>query len=265
MRLAAEYSIYHVMPQRSFLPAFPSAAYRLPSPPPVPFVPARHFRAFVSILVVIFAMFELIILPGFYTAIAPEQPIVNGSALGLTVKTDGADAAAGAMLDELMRANAEANLGIVWKEGWILMASLTTKIWIDMFIGVWAFVLALVWVYKVERKPGQSKIGLMEIWHRFPKFVLGYLLVWFLYIMLASSGSEAAETLHKAAAAVEGPMRNMMFMLTFISIGIITDFSKLKGMGKLALLYAIALFGIIAPIAYGVAWIFHRGMMPPVL
>ncbi len=221
--------------------------------------------AFVSILVVIFAMFELIILPGFYTAIAPEQPIVNGSALGLTVKTDGADAAAGAMLDELMRANAEANLGIVWKEGWILMASLTTKIWIDMFIGVWAFVLALVWVYKVERKPGQSRIGLMEIWHRFPKFVLGYLLVWFLYIMLASSGSEAAETLHKAAAAVEGPMRNMMFMLTFISIGIITDFSKLKGMGKLALLYAIALFGIIAPIAYGVAWIFHRGMMPPVL
>lgn len=210
-------------------------------------------------------MFELIILPGFYTAIAPEQPIVNGSALGLTVKTDGADAAAGAMLDELMRANAEANLGIVWKEGWILMASLTTKIWIDMFIGVWAFVLALVWVYKVERKPGQSRIGLMEIWHRFPKFVLGYLLVWFSYIMLASSGSEAAETLHKAAAAVEGPMRNMMFMLTFISIGIITDFSKLKGMGKLALLYAIALFGIIAPIAYGVAWIFHRGMMPPVL
>lgn len=219
---------------------------------------------FVSILVVIFAMFELIILPGFYTAVAPESPIVNGSALGLTVKTDGADAAAGAMLDELMRANAETNLGIVWKEGWILMASLTTKIWIDMFIGVWTFVLALVWVYKVERNPGQSKIGLMEIWHRFPKFVLGYLLVWLLYIMPASGGTEVAATLHEAAAAVEGPMRNMMFMLTFLSIGIITDFSKLKGMGKLAVLYAVALFGIIAPIAYVVAWIFHRGMMPPV-
>ena len=217
----------------------------------------------VSILVVIFAMFELIILPGFYTAIAPNQPIVNGSALGLTVKTDGADAAAGAMLDELMRANAEANLGVRWKEGWILMASLTTKIWIDMFIGVWAFVLALVWVYKVERQPGQSKIGLMEIWHRFPKFVLGYLLVWFSYIAIASTGPEIAKTLHEAATPVEGSMRTMMFMLTFLSIGVITDFSKLRGMGKLALLYAIALFGIIAPIAYGVAWIFHRGMMPP--
>jgi uncharacterized membrane protein YadS len=218
----------------------------------------------VSILVVIFAMFELIILPGFYAAVAPSQPIVNGSALGLTVKTDGADAAAGAILDELMRANAQAS-GIVWKEGWILMASLTTKIWIDVFIGVWAFLLALVWVYKVERRPGQSRIGLSEIWHRFPKFVLGYLIVWFSYIALASSGPEIAKTLHDAATPVEGSMRTMMFMLTFLSIGTITDFSKLKGMGKLALLYAIALFGIIAPIAYGVAWIFHRGMVPPVL
>jgi len=219
----------------------------------------------VSILVVIFAMFELIILPGFYAAVAPAHPIVNGSALGLTVKTDGADAAAGAILDELMRANAQANLGITWKEGWILMASLTTKIWIDVFIGVWAFLLALVWVYKVERKPGQSRIGLSEIWHRFPKFVLGYLIVWFSYIALASNGPEIARTLHTAATPVESSMRTMMFMLTFLSIGTITDFSKLKGMGRLALLYAIALFGIIAPIAYGVAWIFHRGMVPPVL
>jgi hypothetical protein len=36
-------------------------------------------------------------------------------------------------------------------------------------------------------------------------------------------------------------------------------------MGKLAILYAIALFGIIAPIAYVVAYIFHRGMTPPLV
>lgn len=58
-------------------------------------------------------------------------------------------------------------------------------------------------------------------------------------------------------------MRTMFFMLTFVSMGVITDFSKLKGMGRLALLYGIALVVIIAPIAYFVAWIFHRGMMPP--
>ena len=60
-------------------------------------------------------------------------------------------------------------------------------------------------------------------------------------------------------------MRKMMFMLTFVSMGILTDFSKLKGMGKFALFYAIGLFVVIAPIAYGVAYIFHRGMMPPIV
>ncbi len=54
-----------------------------------------------------------------------------------------------------------------------------------------------------------------------------------------------------------------MFMLTFVAIGVITDFSKLKGMGRLAVLYGIALFVIIAPIAYIVAYIFHNGMTPP--
>jgi uncharacterized membrane protein YadS len=58
-------------------------------------------------------------------------------------------------------------------------------------------------------------------------------------------------------------MRKMMFMLTFVAIGVITDFSKLKGMGKLAVLYAIALFAFIAPVGFVVAYIFHRGLMSP--
>ncbi len=100
----------------------------------------------VSVLIVVFAMVELVILPGFYTYISPDQPIVNGAAMGMTVKTDGADGAAGAILDELMRANAVNQFGIVWEEGWILSAAVMTKIWIDVFLGVWAFILALVWV-----------------------------------------------------------------------------------------------------------------------
>src|SRR5687768_3392895 len=217
----------------------------------------------VSILVVIFAMFELIILPGFYAAVAPAQPIVNGSAMGLTVKTDGADAAAGAILDELMRANAQANLGVTWKEGWILMASLTTKIWIDVFIGVWAFLLALVWVRKVERRAGAVSVSPMEIWFRFPKFVLGYFLAWFVYLAIATRGPELAAALDMGTAVVQSPMRTMLFMLTFVAMGVITDFSKLKGMGKLALLYGLALVVVIAPIAYAVAYLFHRGLTPP--
>ncbi len=70
-------------------------------------------------------------------------------------------------------------------------------------------------------------------------------------------------TLARRVFRVQSPMRTMMFMLTFVSIGVITDFSKLKGMGRLAILYAIALFLIIAPVAYIVAYLFHHGMVPP--
>ena len=71
----------------------------------------------ISMLVVIFAMLELIVLPGVYTALAPDQPIVNGAALGMTVKTDGADAAAGALLDELMIARNLQLTGQQWQAG----------------------------------------------------------------------------------------------------------------------------------------------------
>ena len=215
----------------------------------------------VSMLIVIFAMFELIILPIFYTAFFPDQPIVNGAAMGMTVKTDGADAAAGAILEELMIANHLAATGEEWGAG-ILEAAILTKIWIDVFIGVWAFLLAIIWVYKVERKPGAAAVGVSEIWFRFPKFVLGYFIAWFTYLAIAVWFPESIKAASAGAGIVQSPMRKMMFMLTFVSIGIITDFSKLKGMGRLALLYGIALFVIIAPIAYVVAWIFHHGMMP---
>ncbi len=216
----------------------------------------------VSMLIVIYAMIELIILPGFYTAVAPDQPIVNGAAMGMTVKTDGADAAAGAILDELMRSQA-ALRGIEWQEGWILTASVVTKIWIDMFIGLWAFVLALIWVYKVERQPGQAAVGASEIWFRFPKFVIGYIICWFSYVIIAAAWPDVISDAMVGASTVQSPMRKFMFMITFVAMGCITDFSKLKGMGRLALLYGIALVVIIAPIAYLVAWIFHHGMMPP--
>lgn len=219
----------------------------------------------VSMLIVVFAMFELVVLPAAYTAIAPNQPIVNAAAMGMTVKTDGADAAAGAILDELMVAKHYTDTGELWEEDWILAGAVLTKIWIDVFIGVWAFVLALIWVYKVERKPGDSHVAVSEIWFRFPKFVIGYFVAWLTYVAIVIWFPESAKAADAGAKVVQSPMRKMMFMLTFVAIGVITDFSKLKGMGRLAALYGIALFAIIAPIAYIVSWIFHHGLMPPVV
>jgi uncharacterized membrane protein YadS len=219
----------------------------------------------VSMLVVIFAMVELVVLPGVYTAMAPNQPIVNGAAMGMTVKTDGADAAAGAILDELMVSKHLTDSGYEWEEGWILSAAILTKIWIDVFIGIWAFLLALIWLYKVEGRTDNTTIKLSEIWFRFPKFVIGYFIAWSTYVAIAIWFPEQIDAANEGAGIVQGPMRKMMFMLTFVSIGVITDFSKLKGMGRLAILYATALFLIIAPIAYIVAYLFHHGMVPPLV
>jgi len=214
----------------------------------------------ISSLVLIFALVEMIILPPLYTKIAPNQPIVNGAAIGMTVKTDGADAAAGAVLDNLMVSYHLKKTGEKWEDGWILNTALLTKIWIDMFIGVWSFVLAVVWIKNNKNGTIKEKIPLSEIWYRFPKFVLGYVFIWILFVVLLRI-PEISNRIYEAESLVQG-LGKILFLLTFTGIGIITDFSKLKGMGKLTLLYAIALFAVIAPIAYFVAWIFHRGMTP---
>jgi uncharacterized membrane protein YadS len=152
--------------------------------------------------------------------------------------------------------------GQQWQAGWILSASLLTKIWIDVFIGVWAFVLAIVWIRKVEKR-GDVSVSPMEIWFRFPKFVLGYFVASLVYLGIASQGEAVAAALDTGTAVVQSPMRTMLFMLTFVAMGASTDFAKLKGMGRVALLYGLALVVVIAPIAYAVAYLFHRGLMPP--
>jgi uncharacterized membrane protein YadS len=228
----------------------------------------------VSILVVVCTIFMIVGLPPMYSSLLMNEPLVAGSAVGMTVKTDGGEAATGAILEEMMWAEAHERAQTDpanaqrwdWDEGWILSVAIITKIWIDMFIGIWAFVLAIIWVNKVEKKPGQARIPASEIWFRFPKFVIGYVIAWLVYVVIGvgAGGSEAVITAAETGAEpVEGIIRRLFFMLTFMSIGVITDFRRLKGIGRPALVYALAQFIIIPPIALLIAWIFHNGMMPP--
>ncbi len=216
----------------------------------------------ISAIIVIFATIQLIVYPPLLTKFWFNEPISAGASLGLTIKTDGADAAAGAILDELMRAKAESK-GIFWEEGWITNSAILTKIWIDMFIGVWAFILAVIWVTHFERRPGE-KVPKIEIWFRFPKFVLGYFFAMFIIMILGFSGALSLKDLEFGLKPVEGALRKFFFLLTFTSIGIVTDFRELRkeGIGKLALAYAIILFLIITPLGLFIAWLFHHGMEP---
>jgi hypothetical protein len=223
----------------------------------------------------------------------------------------------------LIRAQALNVGGIKFAEGWITMTTTTVKMFIDIFIGIWAFILAVIWCTKIEARPGQ-KVRAIEIWHRFPKFVLGYAGTFFLLLILCWPASRAsgvaanqiasltkeassistqlaatADTANKAdlerqldaansrmaeiktraagpentiktakASTAQGNVfRVLFFVLTFFTIGLVSNFKKLKqeGIGKLAAVYVVCLFGFIIWIGLFISWLFFHGVLPPVI
>ena len=217
----------------------------------------------VSSLVVIFAVVELLILPFIADKFLWKEPMVAGAWMGLAVKTDGAAVASGAITDSLIRATALANSGVNYKEGWIMGAATTVKVFIDIFIGIWAFVLAWIWASKIEARPGE-KVGGGVIWERFPKFVIGYVIT-FLVILFVCLGSPGLIPKAKAAMGEANLFRGIFFTLTFFTIGLVSNFKKLweEGIGKLAAVYLLCLFGFIIWIGLFISWIFFHGIKPP--
>jgi uncharacterized membrane protein YadS len=217
----------------------------------------------VSSLVVVFAVVELLILPFVAQTFLYHQPLVAAAWMGLAVKTDGAAVASGTITDALIRAKALAVTGVNYKEGWMLLTTTTVKVFIDVFIGIWAFVLALIWVYGINRKPGET-VSVGEIWERFPKFVIGYALTFLamLFLTLQAPGLLGAA---KVATAESNIFRVLFFVMTFFTIGLVSNFRKLweEGIGKLALVYVVCLFGFIIWIGLVISWIFFHGIMPP--
>ena len=112
----------------------------------------------VSSLVVIFSVVELLVLPLAAREFLWKEPLVAAAWMGLAVKTDGAAVASGAITDALIRARA-LEAGVAYEAGWILTTTTTVKVFIDVFIGIWALVLSLVWTYGIERKPGANGAG----------------------------------------------------------------------------------------------------------
>ena len=133
----------------------------------------------VSSLVVIFAVVELILLPFVAQIFLYTEPMVAGAWMALAVKTDGAAVASGAIVDSLIRAKALAVQGINYKEGWMLMTATTVKVFIDVFIGVWAFILAVIWCAKIECTGGRIKASrdlgpVSQVRHRLCGYLLDY-------------------------------------------------------------------------------------------
>ena len=217
----------------------------------------------VSSLVVIFAVVELLLLPFLAQTFLYSQPLVAGAWMGLAVKTDGAAVASGAITDALIRAKALAATGVNYKEGWVLLTATTVKVFIDIFIGIWAFVLALIWVYAIEKKSGK-RVSVGEIWERFPKFVIGYFVTFLAMLWLALQLPSLLGAA-RVGTAESNIFRVLFFVMTFFTIGLVSNFKKLweEGIGKLALVYVVCLFGFIIWIGLVISWVFFHGIMPP--
>ncbi len=218
----------------------------------------------VSSLVVVFAVVEMLILPFAAQHFLAGSPMVAGAWMGLAVKTDGAAVASGAIAESLIRAKAAAN-GINFQPGWIMGAATTVKVFIDIMIGVWAFVLAWVWTAKIERRTDQ-KVRAVQIWQRFPKFVLGYVAT-FLFVLALGLLLPRSLPRIKTAMGQANIFRGIFFVLTFFTIGVVSNFRRLwqEGIAKLAAVYVLCLFGYIIWVGLLISWLFFGGMLPPIV
>jgi len=152
--------------------------------------------------------------------------ILGGAWMGGTIDATGAVAAAGAFLSEKA-----------------LYVAATIKMIQNVLIGMTAFGVAVYWCTKVECVEGQ-RVSAMEIWHRFPKFVLGFLTASIVFSMVYSvMGSDVGFTMvdQGVLRGFSGPLRGWFFCLSFAAIGLATNFRELrpyfKG-GKPLILYA---------------------------
>jgi len=173
-----------------------------------------------------FTAIMMIAMPAFCKAVGMNQ-VLAGAWLGGVIDTTGAVTATGAFLGPVA-----------------MHVAATVKMIQNVLIGVCAFCVAMYWVTVVDRQTG-TPLNPFEIWHRFPKFVIGFALASALFSVLATThGADVGNATvdQGVIRGLTGGLRGWFFVLAFASIGLSTDFRQLakylKG-GKPLILYAI--------------------------
>lgn len=173
-------------------------------------------------MTLIFTVLMMVFMPLAIKALGMD-PLIGGAWMGGTIDSTGAVVAAGSMLGpEAMNVAA------------------VVKMIQNVLIGLLAFVVALLWVTRVDRDPSGPRPSAMEIWYRFPKFVVGFVAasVLFSFVLTPSIGDEAVSGL----LSVSKGLRGYFFCLAFVSIGLESSFKELgKQMagGKPLVLYVV--------------------------
>ncbi|HWL08165.1 MAG TPA: putative sulfate exporter family transporter [Planctomicrobium sp.] len=175
-----------------------------------------------------FTVIMMVLMPKFIQAVDMD-PVLAGAWLGGTIDSTGAVAAAGGMVGEAGDDTA-------------LIVATTVKMIQNILIGVVAFGVSIYWVGWVEKSPNGERVGIGEIWRRFPKFMLGFLAASLAFSTLSASGPIGEATVNAVLDGTTGTLRGWLFCLAFVSIGLETNIRELapyfKG-GKPMTLYVV--------------------------
>jgi uncharacterized integral membrane protein (TIGR00698 family) len=104
----------------------------------------------------------------------------------------------------------------------------------DMFVGVWALLVAFLSVTVWEKKnaANSERVDVGEIWRRFPKFVIGFFIASiFTTLVIASLDPKLAANFSKDALGPIKTLRGWTFTWTFLCIGFTTRFRELTSFG----------------------------------
>lgn len=121
----------------------------------------------------------------------------------------------------------------------------------DVWIGIWAFVLAIVATTKWETRAAGSAPDAGEIWRRFPKFVIGFILASAIVSLVTASYS-FADFNRIATPGLIAPIKDLRtwtFIFSFLSIGLTTRFRELASAGRKPLAAFTA--GVVINVALG--------------
>ncbi len=195
------------------------------------------------------AVIMIIVMPPIAKAVNMPTNMA-GAWLGGTIDNTGAVVAAG----EVMKSKASLDTAALVK-----MAQ-------NILIGFAAFFLAVWATLKLDKKSASERPSFMEIWYRFPKFIVGFIIA----SLIASFYIEPVMGA-KSAATITGLLttyRTWFFALCFVCIGLETNFKELLsvGGGKPAAVYWIGQgFNVVWTLL--IVWILWSGVffVPPIL
>jgi uncharacterized integral membrane protein (TIGR00698 family) len=177
-------------------------------------------------MTLIFTVLMMFLMPLGIKAIG-MHPILGAAWMGGTIDSTGAVVAAGSMLGP----DAEKVAAVV-------------KMIQNVLIGVLAFAIAVYWVCSVEREAGGRRPNTLEIWYRFPKFVIGFVAasILFSFVVLPVKGGDFTAVESSFITPVTKVLRGWFFCLAFAAIGLESNFrdlaSRMEG-GKPLNLYVV--------------------------